>query len=97
MDLDLDEVSEKEEQWLLGAFPRSVASGRGDTLLHKAASYGSATVVELLLAANARVDVKNKDGRGPQFGRDSFGSFLACDRLSGDRNPSIFTAEKSFC
>ena len=91
MDLDLDEV------WLLQAFPCNVASGRGDTPLHDAAMNGNAAVVELLLAANAPVDVKNEDGRGPQFGRDSFGSFLACVRLSGDRNPSIFTAEKSFC
>ena len=33
---------------------------------------------------------------GPQFGRDLFGSFLARDRLSGDRNSQIFPAEKSF-
>ena len=65
MDLDLDEV------WLLRAFPCNVASGRGDTRLHRAAANGNAAVVELLLAANAPVDVKNEDGRGPQFGRDA--------------------------
>ena len=70
---------------LLRAFPRSVlALGRGDAPLHYAALKGSAEVVELLLAANAPVDVQNKKGRGPQFGRDPFGSFLARDRLSGD-------------
>ena len=77
MDLDLDEV------WLLQAFPCNVASGRGDTPLHEAVREGRAAVVELL-AANAPVDVKYENGRGPQFRRDSFGSFLACDRLSGD-------------
>ena len=79
MDLDLDEV------WLLQAFPcNNVASVRGYTPLHDAASNGRADMVELLLAANAPADVKNKNGQGPQFRRDSFGSFLACDRLSGD-------------
>ena len=83
MDLDLDEV------WLLPVFPCNVASGRGDTPLHMAARNGSAEMVELLLAANAHMNMnmKNKEGQGPQFGRDSFGSFLACDRLPGDRNP----------
>ena len=72
---------------LLRAFPRSVlALGRGDAPLHYAALKGSAEVVELLLAANAPVDVQNKKGRGPQFGRDLFGSLLARYRLSGDRN-----------
>jgi hypothetical protein len=96
MDLDLDEVSQKNGS--LRAFPRSVlALGRGDTPLHRAAAVnGSAEVVELLLAANAPVDVKNNQGRGPQFGRGLFGSFLARDRLSGDRNSQIFPAEKSF-
>ena len=69
------------------AFPRSVlALGRGNTPLHRAAGNGKTAVVELLLAANAPVDVKNNQGRGPQFGRGLFGSFLARDRLSGDRN-----------
>ena len=50
---------------LLRAFPRSVlALGRGDAPLHNAARQGSAEVVELLLAANAPVDVQNKKGRG---------------------------------
>ena len=84
MDLDLHEVSEKEKQRLLRAFPCNVASGRGDTALLQAACNGSAGVVELLLAANAPADVCNKRGRGPQFGRGSFGFFLARDRLSGD-------------
>ena len=76
MDLDLDEVSQKTG--LLRACPRSVlASGRGSTPLHRAAENGSAAVVELLLAANAPVDVQNSVGRGPQFGRDLFGSLLA--------------------
>ena len=70
---------------LFKAFPRSVlALGRGDTPLHKAAYCGETAVVELLVAANAPVDVQNKKGRGPQFERDPFGSFLARDRLSGD-------------
>ena len=69
---------------LLQAFPGSVAWGRGDTALLQAACNGSAGVVELLLAANAPADVCNKRGRGPQFGRGSFGFFLARDRLSGD-------------
>ena len=82
---------------LFKAFPRSVlASGRGYTPLHGAAAEGKTAVVELLLAANAPVDVQNKNGRGPQFGRDLFGSFLACDRLSGDRSSQVFPAEKSF-
>ena len=60
----------------LRAFPRSVlALGRGDTPLHQAAAEGKTEVVELLVAANAPLDVKNQHGRGPQFGRDSFGSF----------------------
>ena len=66
----------------LRAFPRSVASGRGDAPLHDAARNGRAEVVELLLAANAPVDLKNEEGRGPQWGRDSLGSFLARDCLS---------------
>ena len=93
MDLDLDEV------WLLQAFPCNVASGRGDTPLHEAVREGRAAVVELL-AANAPLDVQNKKGWGPQFGRDPFGSFLERDRLSGDRNPyeSIdLYSRKSFC
>ena len=62
----------------LRAFPRSVlVLGRGDTPLHQAADIGRAEVVELLLAANAPVDVQNERGQGPQFGRDLFGSFLA--------------------
>ena len=72
---------------LLRACPRSVlASGRGDTALHAAAIHGKTEVVELLLAANAPLDVQKEGGRGPQFGGDPFGSFLARDRLSGDRN-----------
>ena len=95
MDLDLDEVSPKNGS--LRACPRSVlASGRGDTPLHRAAAEGKSEVVELLVAANAPVDVQNKKGRGPQFERDPFGSFLARDCLSGDRNSQIFPAEKSF-
>ena len=65
---------------------RCAASGRGDTALLQAAARGETAVVELLLAANAPADVKNEKGRGPQFGRDSFGSFLAPDRLSGKKN-----------
>ena len=58
---------------LLRACPRSVlASGRGNTPLHRAAAEGKTAVVELLLAANAPVDVQNNGGRGPQFGHDSF-------------------------
>ena len=95
MDLDLDEVSPKNGS--PRACPRSVlALGRGDAPLHYAALNGSAEVVELLLAANAPVDVQNKKGRGPQFERDPFGSFLARNRLSGDRNSQVFPAEKSF-
>ena len=61
---------------LFKAFPRSVlALGRGDTPLHDAAAEGKTAVVELLLAANAPVDVQNKRGRGPQFGHDSFGFY----------------------
>ena len=72
---------------LFKAFPRSVlALGRGNTPLHQAARFGKTAVVELLLAANAPVDVQNQKGRGPQFGHDLFGSFLGRDRLSGDRN-----------
>ena len=83
MDLDLDEVSPKNGS--LRACPRSVlASGRGNTPLHGAAAAGKTAVVELLVAANAPLDVQNKRGRGPEFGRDLFGSFLARDRLSGD-------------
>ena len=68
---------------LFKAFPRSVlASGRGNTPLHRAAENGSAEVVELLLAANAPVDVQNNGGRGPQFGHDVW-LLLARDRLSG--------------
>ena len=59
-----------------------MASGRGDNPLHEAARNGKAEVVQLLLAANAPVDVKNEEGRGPQLGRDSLGSFLARDCLS---------------
>ena len=71
MDLDLDEVSQKNGS--LRAFPRSVlALGQGDTPLHDAARNGRAKVVELLLAANAPVDVQNNGGRGPQFRHDSF-------------------------
>ena len=81
----------------LRAFPRSVlALGRGDTPLHQAAAEGKTEVVELLVAANAPLDVKNQHGQGPQFGRDSFGSFLTRYRLSGDRNSQILPAEKSF-
>ena len=47
---------------LFKAFPRSVlALGRGDTPLHDAARK---EVVELLLAANAPVDVQSKKGGG---------------------------------
>ena len=74
MDLDLDEVSQKNGS--LRAFPRSVlALGRGDTPLDNAARAGSAEVVELLLAANAPVDVQKNFGRRPQFGHDSFGFY----------------------
>ena len=58
---------------LFKAFPRSVlALGRGDTPLHDAVHK---EVVELLLAANAPVDVQSKKGGGPQFGHDSFGFY----------------------
>ena len=49
----------------LRAFPRSVLGlGRGDTPLHEAARCGKAEVVELLVAANAPLDVQNEKGRG---------------------------------
>ena len=64
---------------------RCFALGRGDTALHRAAANGRAAVVELLLAANAPVNVQNDEGRGPQFRRDSFGSVLDRDCLSRDR------------
>ena len=52
MDLDLDEISQKNGS--LRACPHSVlALGRGDTPLHRAAANGKTAVVELLLAANA--------------------------------------------
>ena len=63
----------RKKQRLLRAFPRNVAPGRGGTPLQAAARNGSAEVVELLLAANAPVDVKNNGGRRPQFGQDRFG------------------------
>ncbi|CAL1167432.1 unnamed protein product [Cladocopium goreaui] len=47
----------------------------GDTPLDNAARAGSAEVVELLLAANAPVDVQKNFGRRPQFGHDSFGFY----------------------
>ena len=78
--MELDEVSWKKNRLavalrmaLFKAFPRSVlALGRGDTPLHDAARK---EVVELLLAANAPVDVQSKKGGGPQFGHDSFGFY----------------------
>ena len=81
--MGLDEVSWKKKRLavalrmaLFKAFPRSLlALGRGDTPLHDAAYRGKTEVVELLLAANAPVDVQNKKGRGPQFGHDSFGFY----------------------
>ena len=74
MDLDLDEVSQKNGS--LRACPHSVlALGRGNTPLHRAADNGRAKVVELLLAANAPVDVQKNFGRRPQFGHDSFGFY----------------------
>ena len=81
--MELDEVSCKKNRLavalrmaLFKAFPRSVlALGRGDSPLHRAAANGRAKVVELLLAANAPVDVQNKRGRGPQFGHGSFGFY----------------------
>ena len=53
-----------------------LASSQGDTALLQAAAQGRTAVVELLLEANAPVDVKNEKGQGPQFGHDPFGSFL---------------------
>ena len=47
-----------------GLMENNQASGRGNTALHVAASNGRAEVVELLLAANAPLDVENKSGRG---------------------------------
>ena len=60
----------------IGLMENNQASGRGNTALHEAASMGRAEVVELLLAANAPLDVENKHGQGPHFGRGPFGSFL---------------------
>ena len=40
-----------------------------------AAAEGETAVVELLLAANAPVDVQNKKGWVLQFGHDSFGFY----------------------
>eukprot|EP00438_Fugacium_kawagutii_P019376 Skav207916 [mRNA] locus=scaffold190:391783:394860:- [translate_table: standard] len=46
------------------------AASRGDTPLHRAAAYfGTAAVVQLLLAANAPLDATNNQGLGPQVGR----------------------------
>ena len=81
--MGLDEVCWKKNRLavalrmaLFKAFPRSVlALGRGNTPLHRAAALGKEKVVELLLAANAPVDVQNNGGRGPQFGHDSFGFY----------------------
>ena len=81
--MELDEVSWKKNRLavalrmaLFKAFPRSVlALGRGDTPLHDAAAEGETAVVELLLAANAPVDVQNKKGWVLQFGHDSFGFY----------------------
>ena len=102
--MGLDEVSWKKNRLtvalrmaLFKAFPRSVlASGRGDTPLHRAAYRGETEVVELLLAANAPVDVQNKKGRGSSVRTRLVWLLLARDRLSWDRNLHLFCAEKSF-
>ena len=68
---------------LFKAFPRSVlALGQGDTPLHDAVHNGSAKVVELLLAANAPVDVQNEKGRGSSVRTRLVWLLLARDRLS---------------
>ena len=44
----------------------SDCGGRGDTPLHHAAVYGLTENAQLLLAAKASVDIKDRFGRGPQ-------------------------------
>ena len=50
-----------------------LASGQGSNALHLAAAESKTGVLELLLEANAPVDVGNKNGQGPQFGHDLSG------------------------
>ena len=56
--------------------PSVCGVARGNTPLHLAAGEGATEVVKLLLAANAPLEVENKDGRRPQPGYDQFGSFF---------------------
>eukprot|EP00438_Fugacium_kawagutii_P004570 Skav202828 [mRNA] locus=scaffold3852:313242:313649:- [translate_table: standard] len=42
------------------------ATSRGETPLHRAAYWGKAEVAQLLLAANAALDLKNDSGTGPR-------------------------------
>ena len=74
MDLDLDEVSQNNgssEPALAVCWRRAEATPHCTWQQPK----GKAEVVELLLAANAPVDVQNNGGRGPQFWHDSFGFY----------------------
>lgn len=51
-------------RWQSLAIP-GAAAARGETPLHFAAKQGQEAVVRELLAANAPLHSKNKDGRGP--------------------------------
>ena len=55
-----------------------MASGQGDTPLHDAARNGRADVVELLLAANAAVDVFSNGGEGWDLSSDATRSGPSC-------------------
>lgn len=53
----------------------SRTASRGDTPLHDAARQGQAAVAQLRLAANAPLDARNNDGRGPRWDDGLSGSF----------------------
>lgn len=82
-----DEVSEEKIEWVYLfiniSFPLSFSSQLGNTALHYAAINGHYSIVQMLMSADCRINVHNKDGSTPMDIAQSLGHTDIVTLLTG--------------